>query len=479
MLKEKKISKYKIHVDNLQKVMPAFEEKSVNIAFVSDDVFANFLGVAINSVIMNADKERCYDIIVITTKMADENIFNVVSLAAEKDNIAIRFAFVSELIKDMEFLVSANYNNFTYYRLLLPDILESMDRILYLDADTIINYDVAELYDMDFEGNYLIGTYDVQIAAWQNYDSGMRAYFNALRVGDSGQYVQAGVLLFNLEQLVKDNKCEEIIKSACNEKYIFNDQDLINIYFKGKIKIVDLSWNVLNLGEDGLMNCHNFLSAQQLSEYERARIEPKIIHYAERSFPCFRESPYAEIYWHYTENTLFYARLMEIKKARMNEGNKRIEDVAPRRRARASIRGYLKKIPFVVEIVHKMRNVKQRGMENRSKLDLNAMNASGVHRMSDEGLVIKAGEELSGLNCMWGKGIHSVNVTVVGIAAGDNIQCKMMAGCRHILLAEKKIQDGLNELECILKEGQVDVEFILKNDTSHDIIVCEIELVHR
>lgn len=466
-----------LYIDKDNKALPVIASNEVRVAFVADDSFVDFLGVAINSIIENASKERFYDILVMTSDISEENMEKLLTLEKRRENISIRFVFIDKWIESMNFVVSENYNKFTFYRLLLPDITESMDKILYLDADIVVNADVASLYDIDFDGNAIVGTYDVQIAAWQNYDSGMRAYFHALEVGESGRYVQAGVLLFNLDWMRKNGIMHKAIMRGCQDKFIFNDQDLINIYFRDSIKLVNLKWNVLNLSEDGIENCKKYLNAQQRKEYEDARIHPCIVHYTGKSFPCYGENgDFAQLYWSYAKHTPFYDALMSRKKEYEKNVTSQTQVVTPKqpknRQYKIIIKECLKKVPFLVSAVRYVKHKKQAAQVY--SLNFTDMEFIGGSIINESTMELKPGAEVSGMHYNWGKGIYKMIIPVESVAGGKlnkPLQILVYAGYRHILLLEKDLQIGRNELNIELKETQLDVELVIKNNSD-----CKIDL---
>ena len=57
-----------------------------------------------------------------------------------------------------DFPTTDRYPKEIYYRLIAPQFLpDEMERILYLDADTIVINSLESLYETDFEGNYFAG----------------------------------------------------------------------------------------------------------------------------------------------------------------------------------------------------------------------------------------------------------------------------------------------------------------------------------
>jgi Lipopolysaccharide biosynthesis proteins, LPS:glycosyltransferases len=464
----------KILVNKNNKITPFFKEDAVEVAFVSDTFFVDFLGVAINSVIANASQSRQYDIIIITTNILDMQIQELLMLKRGKENISIRFAYVNQFAETLSFMPVGNYNAFTYYRLLLPYIVDRIEKIVYLDADLIINSDISELYDMDMEGNIVLGTYDVQITSWQNYDSEMRTYFNAVGLKESGKYVQAGVLLFNLKRMVEYCKLDTILKQACTERFVFNDQDIINICFKEKIKIVSLEWNVLNLSENGMRNCETYLTTQQRQEHENSRKNPKIIHYVEKSFPCFRfESPFADIYWKYAKGTPFEKNILNRRKDYEKTTSK--EAVEQKQWLKVRCFRLVKGKKLFSTILRKAKGI----IAGRAiyEIDLREAVVEGDYLIVGRKICIKPGAELSCLHCVMERGRR--DIVVVMENSGKEIKdvlCAVTAGCRHIQLTQSKLQKERNRIVCELSEKYYDVEIILKNNSNSNVIVKKIKL---
>ncbi|MFR5664731.1 MAG: glycosyltransferase [Enterocloster bolteae] len=112
----------------------------------------------------------------------------------------------------------------TYYRLLAAEILpHDIDRILYLDADIIVDGSLDEFYNIDFCGNAAAVCADT-IA---NFKEDIRS-----RIGLSkeGTYFNAGVILLNMtvwREVVTREKVVEILQSG--KSFPFHDQDILNL----------------------------------------------------------------------------------------------------------------------------------------------------------------------------------------------------------------------------------------------------------
>ncbi|MCL2335816.1 MAG: glycosyltransferase [Firmicutes bacterium] len=300
-------------LDSDKAVIPAYKD-GVAILCVSSDFFGCFLEVLVYSIIHNASLNRNYDIVILIDDMSHNNMNQISSMAHGRDNITIRFVDVSTLVGMIDSnKIEANYNRYTYYRLFLLSFMADYDKVLYLDSDIAVNADVSLLYDTDISGFYLAATYDALIASWQSYPNEMRDYFKSIGLNKPGEYIQAGVILFNVKEISAKYSQNEIMEAAIARKYIFHDQDLLNVLYKGKIKYIGQEWNVFHLRPESADLINRFLPQRLYDECMEARKHPKIIHYPEQRFPCYvPDGDMGTLYWKYARNTPCYEKLIHI-----------------------------------------------------------------------------------------------------------------------------------------------------------------------
>lgn len=184
----------------------------------------------------------------------------------------------------------------TFYRLAIVEVLPScLDKALYLDGDIIVEQDLKELWDVDIQNNV--------VAAVEDEES----YTNSKRLGLSGNYFNAGVLLLDLGKLRKENlfKASVAYLKENYRKVIYQDQDILNGLFDGKCKFLPLKWNV---------NTCMFCKRQVKHYYTDAEVEiyrrkPGIIHFTGKNgkpWCLFNSHPFAYEYWNYLKYTDFY-----------------------------------------------------------------------------------------------------------------------------------------------------------------------------
>lgn len=123
-----------------------------------------------------------------------------------------------------------------YYRLLAAKYLpDSLERILYLDPDTVVLKSLWEFYNIPFDGCLL---------AAASHVGKMMTMLNAARLDTwekDEPYINSGVMLLNLKQLRISQNEEEIYSyiRRCRNRLILPDQDIISGLYGSEIKLID------------------------------------------------------------------------------------------------------------------------------------------------------------------------------------------------------------------------------------------------
>ena len=166
-----------------------------------------------------------------------------------------------------------NYNNpklsqATYYRLLSPIIFD-VNRIIYLDGDTLTFKDIREMYQIELKDNYVYGILDF-------FSDGI----DYLGI-KSEKYINAGAIILNLEAIRKDKKIFDLINALENKMILKNqDQTLINFVFYPKIGIIPSKYVIFNHLDKSDINIYlkSLRTKINFSEIVDAINDPTIIH---------------------------------------------------------------------------------------------------------------------------------------------------------------------------------------------------------
>ena len=161
----------------------------------------------------------------------------------------------------------------TYFRFLLPELLPGVSRALYLDADLVVRANLRPLYDTKLGDAWLAGAADEWVVNDDGYPVG------TLGLSPDDPYVNAGVLLFNLEGMRSARVSEALMSALVTlvPKVKFQDQDVLNVVCRGHIRLVDPAWNFTMCDWD---------------RRKKARGGARILHYTGQAKPWDETRPF-------------------------------------------------------------------------------------------------------------------------------------------------------------------------------------------
>jgi lipopolysaccharide biosynthesis glycosyltransferase len=129
----------------------------------------------------------------------------------------------------------------TLFRLIIPRVLTGIEKLIYLDADLLVNRDIKELWDIDIAGYSLAAVKDIGYK-----DLPIVPEFVKQKEGLADRYFNAGVLLMNLSFIRNTGDLLELTLHFLKENPDAGllDQDAMNYYFNSSTLLLDENWNV-------------------------------------------------------------------------------------------------------------------------------------------------------------------------------------------------------------------------------------------
>lgn len=208
----------------------------MNIFFAINRTYIQHLCVAMTSILVN-NPDAYMHFNVISNDLDDDGKRKLEKLKKYYGNFDITY-FEVEGTKFENLKLNIGYiSQQTYYRYIIPELVSDMDKALYLDADLIVNQSLKDLWETNVDGYYAAGVRDTYIK-----DIG---YAPKIGFGSNDLYINAGVLLLNLKKIREDDKVKELFDNTQKFSDIieYQDQDIINMTFKNKIKELPLIYN--------------------------------------------------------------------------------------------------------------------------------------------------------------------------------------------------------------------------------------------
>ena len=164
----------------------------MNILVTLDANYIRPLSVMLHSLV-RADDCPKFDLYIAHSSLTDENIDSIFR-GIDRSRFNVHSICLShELNADAP--TEDRITKETYYRLTAHEFLPAeLDRILYIDPDTLILNSISDLYNMDL---------DCFCFAGASHTFGVVEDINHIRLGmpEGSRYINAGVLMMNLDEL--------------------------------------------------------------------------------------------------------------------------------------------------------------------------------------------------------------------------------------------------------------------------------------
>lgn len=291
----------------------------INLAFAADRAYVPHAAAMLRSVLDHVDPARPLNLFFLHSGVDPEDLALLATLL-EGHKAQLHPLDTGGMFEDSYRSASRAPSNATYNRFLLFALLPGLERLLYLDADVIVQRDIATLYDTDL-GDAQLGavpdwimtrtltgptpTIDPDVPDLAAY------HRDVLELSDAqiARYVNAGVLLFNFAAMPDRAALGQALMAEARQgRYLFRDQDILNRQFRDSLHLLDARWNVFN----SVPAAYGRVPQAGHAAAMAARRDPWLIHYADRAYKPWQAAPVprAELYWQALIRTPFYGEVV-------------------------------------------------------------------------------------------------------------------------------------------------------------------------
>ena len=252
----------------------------IRVVYACDDNYAMLAGVSIASLLEHCGGDTELTVCVLCCEVSEENMAR---LRAVADGYRQRIVLVDadEAIRKLceQYIDVQRWSLAAYARLLTPELLPDLERVLYLDCDTLVVDDVAQLW------NTSLGT--ASCAAVSEQTSGLHK--KNVRLAKAEPYYNSGVMLIDLDRW----RAEDIIPrfAGCIRRHKglvpYVDQGCVNEVCRGDILTLPVRYNVHTLLYDFTYEeaaVYRRESGPYSKEEVRQAKEPPVVVHFTRSF---------------------------------------------------------------------------------------------------------------------------------------------------------------------------------------------------
>lgn len=265
----------------------------IDIVLAFNDFFWAPAYAVMRSVCLTTHRRTDLRFHILTDGIAEEHRRDLIEIESEFGasliyydlNQSPDFAALSTKVRGDGLHPSIVYARLIFDRLLPPTI----QRVIYLDSDTLVLTDIAKLLETDLEGHALGGVLD---PSWLHAAFNRDIRNNRDLYDPADPYFNSGVLVIDVEKWREADLMEHVerLKNLGILHRLYHDQGLLNLVFRNRFKVLDPRWNMLSPGPDV------------------KALGPYILHYTGRAKPWHLNAPvaHARAYRHIMTNALFY-----------------------------------------------------------------------------------------------------------------------------------------------------------------------------
>lgn len=297
-------------------LLPKFKNKTA-IACGCSDLYAPYLSVYLNSILKNSNPKKFYDIIVLETDISARNKEKLSDMVQGYKNVSLRFCNVGGLFANISLHISLPYfAKQCYYRLAGGKIFEQYHKVLFTDIDLVFNSDIADILETPME-NYPLAACEEILWTKENRVGRVElgqdiSDYISQTLDMSGEYFNTGVLLIDIEKFNNTISFEDLLEMATTQKFINQEQCLLNKVFDGKIKKLPSKYNFEIY--QGIYDTKASTYCNYMMDINKA----VVYHFLTAKKAWFYPKlPKADIWWKYARQTPFYEecidRLIEFK----------------------------------------------------------------------------------------------------------------------------------------------------------------------
>ena len=263
----------------------------ISIAYAPDDNYVNQTVVSMKSALEHNEQ---VEFIIMYSKLSAESMQKLGAVGGSLRLIKMDESQFADLTLSKWVTVQA------WFRIKLPDLCKDLDKVLYLDCDTLIRGNLDELFSLYLTDKYLAGVKDV----W-----GVSKYVKRLGM-KSGVYVNSGMLLFNCNYCRKEHFFDKVVDFAKNNAKIieFCDQDSINKVVDEHKLVISPKYNLMDTWWRG--GYYEF-EGEEEAEYLQAKENPVIVHLTGLK-PAFKGcgNKFKDEWWEVAKKTNIYDELL-------------------------------------------------------------------------------------------------------------------------------------------------------------------------
>lgn len=264
----------------------------IPIFYACDNNFVKYTVVSFQSMKEHASRDQKYCIHVLHTNISKE--MQDVMYAMQDEQFQVCFDDVTEYLKSINDKLPLRdyYSKTTYFRLFIAEMFPEYDKAIYIDSDTVVLGDVAEVYAFELGENYVGAAREQVMIQTDLYGT----YVEKVLGIDRNEYFNAGMLVINCRQFRAQHVLDQFIELLHVYNFVVTqDEDYLNLICKNNVFWLPQKWNTEVFGT---------------IDYPEESFG--VLHYIMVSKPWhYKDCRLGEYFWTYAKKTVCYKEIKE------------------------------------------------------------------------------------------------------------------------------------------------------------------------
>ena len=219
--------------------------KKISVIVASDNHFAILIAALLKSIDLNHKSDEHIDFYIIDDGIASKTKAKL-NTVVSKDRFTLIWINSKDLLpRGVSIPIdTSSWPMTTYFKIFAPYVVDqNLDRLIYLDVDTIVQSDIAELWQTEMGDFILAAAQDISLnvsCEWAGIPN-----YNDLGIASDAMYFNAGVLVFKPKEWREQKIAIQIMDALVKYKQhvVFADQYGLNVVMVNKWKQLDPRWN--------------------------------------------------------------------------------------------------------------------------------------------------------------------------------------------------------------------------------------------
>lgn len=211
---------------------------NLHISYSSDNNYVPFLGTSLYSLLTNNTSDfNSISVHVLSNNISNSNKKHLEHIC-KRFNAKSVFYNMSDIEERLKGIVIKTIAISAYARLFLPKILpKEVDKIFYLDCDSLILGSFKELWKLPMNNYLVFGVEDVIPTSFKS----------KINMQSNDKYINSGMLPMNIKLMREEDSFTEIMEfmNSYKGEIPHHDQGVINALFHNRCKIIHPKYNCI------------------------------------------------------------------------------------------------------------------------------------------------------------------------------------------------------------------------------------------